>query len=384
MTGINLTPQRRSELLQRLLEAQSRPQANPQTGLEAALRLGADALTQRQIKTLAEQEKASQNTTRSNENAAIAKMLGGGDQDFQGRPIVDALGNQQNAISPEQAIGQLPVGNPLRSAFQGQALAQQFAQPDTSPPKTREVKRGGEIVTEQWNPQTRQFEEIGRSPRTSPSTTVNVNNQLPGEKNTPKVTSDLQTTISQSQDQLALLEPLVDQFDEGFLNLKGDIKAAVLETGNYLGAPINQAQAAFLTDRATFMATAAEGLNTYINQLSGAAVSPDEATRLLKGFPDAENDSPIVFFAKLKSKVQQSKIATARAKLALELGVVGVDKISGISSLNSDSFKKSLNRAADQWFQQAKDEGMTEDEARQFVQKRTRNVISIGGSVLEL
>lgn len=32
-------------------------------------------------------------------------------------------------------------------------------------PTTRTVNRGGEIVTEQWNPQTQQFEEIGRAPR---------------------------------------------------------------------------------------------------------------------------------------------------------------------------------------------------------------------------
>ena len=36
-------------------------------------------------------------------------------------------------------------------------------------PTTRTVNRGGETVTEQWNPQTQQFEEIGRAPRWNPN-----------------------------------------------------------------------------------------------------------------------------------------------------------------------------------------------------------------------
>ena len=147
MTGINLTPQRRSELLQRLLEAQSRPQANPQTGLEAALRLGADALTQRQIKTLAEQEKASQNTTRSNESAVLGKLLGGGDVDFQGRPITDAQGNQQNEIDLAQAVGQLGTDNPLGAAIAEQVINQRFAPQRQPKIGQKQIRVGDDFVT---------------------------------------------------------------------------------------------------------------------------------------------------------------------------------------------------------------------------------------------
>jgi len=54
-------------------------------------------------------------------------------------------------------------------------------------PTTRTVNRGGEIVTEQWNPQTQQFEEIGRAPRWNADAQplVNVNTGDNGEQLSP-------------------------------------------------------------------------------------------------------------------------------------------------------------------------------------------------------
>ena len=78
MTGISLTPRQRSELLQRLLAQQDQQQANPQTGLEAALRLGAEGIRQNQINRLQEEAKASANTRRANTAALLGKLSGAG------------------------------------------------------------------------------------------------------------------------------------------------------------------------------------------------------------------------------------------------------------------------------------------------------------------
>jgi hypothetical protein len=54
MAGIQLTPQRRSQLLELLLSQQGPQRQNPQTALEAALRLGAQGIRQRGINQLGE------------------------------------------------------------------------------------------------------------------------------------------------------------------------------------------------------------------------------------------------------------------------------------------------------------------------------------------
>lgn len=56
MAGIQLTQQQRSLLMQEILAQRNRPQPNPQTGLEAALRLGATAIQQRTLDKLQAQE----------------------------------------------------------------------------------------------------------------------------------------------------------------------------------------------------------------------------------------------------------------------------------------------------------------------------------------
>lgn len=70
--------------------------------------------------------------------------------------LADSLGlqGQQRALflmSPEDARNEF-IGSRMNPEPMGA-------------PTTRTVNRGGEIVTEQWNPQTQQFEEIGRAPR---------------------------------------------------------------------------------------------------------------------------------------------------------------------------------------------------------------------------
>jgi len=239
-------------------------------------------------------------------------------------------------------------------------------------------------VTEEWDAANQKWVRVSEGPRTKPGSTTNIYNTLPGEENTKPTTNKLEEVLLNSNAELAILEPLIEDFDEDFLNFKGDLQAFLLEKGDYLGADLSDTQKEFLTDRATFMATAAEGLNVYINTLSGAAVSPEEAVRLLKGFPDPEGDVPTVFFAKLRQRYKQTKLAVARAKLAKELGVVGIDNIAGLSTLNDKAFKSSLNRAAGQWYDAAIASGQSEEEAKQFAQDRTRRILTIGNTVLEL
>lgn len=165
MAGIALTPQRRSELLQRLLAAQDAQQPNPQTGLEAALRLGAQAVRQRQINRLQEQETARANTTRANEAAVLSKLQGGGDTSVFG-PVLDQQGNQTNNVSLAQAVGQLGTDNPLGAAVAEQIVSGAFSAPETPKIGIRQIRQGDDFVTvETING--RPGRELARSPISS-------------------------------------------------------------------------------------------------------------------------------------------------------------------------------------------------------------------------
>jgi hypothetical protein len=165
MAGINLTGDRRSQLLEMLLAQQNQPRRRPiLSGGELAARLGAQLIRQQQLKELQEQEAGAAKTTRANESAVMQKLLGGGDVDFQGRPLI-------------QAMSQLPSDNPTRGAIAENLINEAFAEP--APPETQiiETKIDGEVVKQLVDKNTGQvIRELGRAPRTKPpSTTVNIN-----------------------------------------------------------------------------------------------------------------------------------------------------------------------------------------------------------------
>lgn len=383
---MELTAPRRSQLLQTLLQQQVQPQPNIRSGGELLAKLLAQGVRQSQINRMQEQEAASKKTEQANVAQVLSKLGGDpADMNFMGNPITDESGRPQNNISIAQALGQLPVDNPVASAISGQMIQRAFA-PDPVPraPTTRTRQSGDMNVTEEWDAANKKWVGVSEGPRTKPGSTTNIYNTLPGEENTKPTTNKIEEILLNANAEIAILEPLIEGFDEDFLNFKGDVKSFFLAKGDYLGANLTDSQKQFLTDRSTYMASAAEGLNVYINTLSGAAVSPEEAVRLLKGFPDPDGDEPTVFFAKLQNRYRQTKLAVARAKLAKELGVVGIDNIKGLSTLNDKAFKSSLNRAAGQWYDAAIASGQSEEEARQFAQDRTRSILTIGNSVLEL
>lgn len=83
-------------------------------------------------------------------------------------------------------------------------------------PTTREVKRGDEIVTEQFNPTTGAFEEIGRSARFNPNAGVKV--VLPGassEVAARPLTAEERATLNLTE----------EEADGLIVNAKGEIKA---------------------------------------------------------------------------------------------------------------------------------------------------------------
>ena len=165
MAGIDLTGDRRSQLLELLLQQQSQ-QPTIQSAPELLARLGAQLIRQKQMKALQQQEAASQKTTRSNEMAVLQKLMGGGDVDFQGKPIrsESSQGPQQNKITLAQALGQLPSDNPTGAAISEQIIKQRFAAPPkVEPLKSRTRREGTNFIFEEFDPSTRSWNEVSRS-----------------------------------------------------------------------------------------------------------------------------------------------------------------------------------------------------------------------------
>lgn len=77
-----------------------------------------------------------------------------------------------------------------------------------------------------------------------------------------------------------------------------------------------------------FKSEAFNNLNTTLKELSGAAVTPQEAERLNEQLPNAgtgifDGDSPVEFQAKLEQAIKQQKLAVARYNLWLSAGRTG-------------------------------------------------------------
>lgn len=72
-------------------------------------------------------------------------------------------------------------------------------------------------------------------------------------------------------------------------------------------------------------------MNQYIKDMTGAAMSEQEAVRLRKGIPDPEKDGPTAFQAKLENSSAQADLAHARMNYLLRKGFQGKAWESGVS-----------------------------------------------------
>lgn len=160
MAGINLTPQRRSQLLELLLSQQAqRPQI--QTGLEAALRLGAQGVRQKGINKLNEREATQQQK--------LVDVLSGTQRFEQiegGPPALNPQKINSGNVMAER-LAQLPIEQQVQAA-QLMGLQQALGPKPEKPTRgvLNETEIGDEVVTQVVNPVTGEvIKELGRGPR---------------------------------------------------------------------------------------------------------------------------------------------------------------------------------------------------------------------------
>ncbi len=172
-------------------------------------------------------------------------------------------------------------------------------------------------------------------------TNVNVNTgepQIGGQELTKATLNTLQDEVISTSENIARLSQINATFDERFLQLGTRLQEFGGRIKDFLGRATPEDKA-LIAEFQDFKATALDNLNATLNQLSGAAVSPQEFERISKALPNPgtglfDGDSPTQFMAKLRRAIRDVKLARARANFILSGGGSLEDIQSGKLSIN--------------------------------------------------
>lgn len=123
-----------------------------------------------------------------------------------------------------------------------------------------------------------------------------------------------------------------------------------------------------------FQSESIQGLNQYIKDMTGAAMTIQEAERLRKGVPDPEKDSPTQFQSKLLSSTEAIDLAWARRNFILKQGLrVSPDNF-GVSL---DEMRKIINKRGGEIAAGLKQSGLPANRIRDEVARQIKQEFGI-------
>lgn len=181
----------------------------------------------------------------------------------------------------------------------------------------------------------------------------------------------LEEVFTNSQANAYALREQLSKYRPEFSTVGGKLKAGVAAAKEQVGMENAPQQQQFLSDFTSWKADTARLLSSYLNQLSGAAISPAEETRLKAGFPNSD-DGPTQYQAKAQSTMRSFALAQARAAYLLSNPAQSLDSVSldGMSHIITDE----ANRLA----AALKTGGMDEARAKQEAIAKTRARYGMG------
>lgn len=124
--------------------------------------------------------------------------------------------------------------------------------------------------------------------------------------------NELDKDIIGASNGLARLQSIQQSFKPEYLEMPNQLAMKGLDYANKLGLPISDEQKTKLTEFSRFRQDSYDHMNRYIKEITGAAMSEVEATRLRKAMPDPENDGPAVFKAKIDHSMEIIQAAGER------------------------------------------------------------------------
>jgi hypothetical protein len=236
-------------------------------------------------------------------------------------PTGDVLYTSQKGPKTVVINGQLV--NAVTGEKIGEAIPSKESDPTTYKEWERLAKGGYKGTYEQYLTDPR-FDK-------SPKTTVNVMppGAVPlGKEGANKVDTAL---LDLGQNRLNL-QSIAYNFKPEYLKDTFKLRMAASAKAESLGLPVDDKTKTEIANYSKFTQDAYNGLNAYINLITGAAVgSGEEEARIRKGVPDPQKDSPTEFWTKLNSKMREGRLYEARLGYIKQNGMkmtdVSVEKI---------------------------------------------------------
>ena len=204
---------------------------------------------------------------------------------------------------------------------------------------------------------------------TRPTTNLNVDL-------TTGTATDIQKSAIDSQAAMARLDTMASGFKPEFLTLRTQMgvgvdafRERILEPFGVAG--LSPEERTRLSEYATFQRDTTNNLSLFVQSLSGAAVTPQEAERLGNSVP-VMGDSPTEYQSKMNASIRDGRRALARFNFALRNGLDPLN--SGIALNGVDTL---IDQTGQQLLQQLMDQGMTRDQALPLVDTELKNLFGI-------
>lgn len=136
----------------------------------------------------------------------------------------------------------------------------------------------------------------------------------------------IEEKLLNSTEALSRVKDIRTSFKPEYLQLGTRFGAATSSMKDFVGAKLSPEETQQLSDYTGFKRASVDNMNRLLNELSGAAVSPVEGTRIAASQPNAgtgvfDGDSPTVFKRKMDDVTKQMQYATLRYNYALKNGM---------------------------------------------------------------
>jgi hypothetical protein len=189
--------------------------------------------------------------------------------------------------------------------------------------------------------------------------------------------NDLDTRRLNTADQMQRINQIVAVYDARFLKAgeKFDNLMLTIKDKGILPGAISAEEQKSIADFSAFRQSAFNNLNATLREMSGAAITPQEAERLTKSLPNPgkgvfDGDSPTQFKTKLDTVTDQLKLAMARYNYAAATGI----PYESTNIVSLDQMKDFMNKRANELETQirAQNPGASEDDIRATVKAQLR------------
>lgn len=273
----------------------------------------------------------------------IAKKMGEKDEplDLKASDLVEVAGESgPEYVLAEEAAGRRPYKKPEGASSPIGDLAEDLA--------------AGRITADQFNA------ELAR--RNRPLATASIT--MPSEiKLTTGTATDAQKTVLNTRDLLSGFNEMEQDFRPEYLTLPEQAVQGGVAMAERLGIPLNPDMKAGLEEYTAFARNTTHQMNEYLHNMSGAAITPQEATRLQSEMPNM-GDSPSQFQSKMQAVMKEARSKVARYSYALQHGINFQTAEDLGRALSMRQFETAITNEANEEMQKRITSGMPEDQAK--------------------